>query len=164
MRRKKWKFLLWLALTCAWLVLIFVKSAQTYSEQDIRPLLAEWLPYDLLMKWLPHIEFYYDHGLVTSTQPYDFIEFFIRKGGHVTEYLVLCFLSVMTLLAKPAGRVTAVLAGTVFSVLYAASDEWHQSFVAGRTGHAIDVGVDAIGAVLMALIFTAVFLIAGRKK
>ncbi|WP_051620935.1 VanZ family protein [Paenibacillus sp. UNC451MF] len=161
---KRWKFIVWLILSCFWIVLIFVKSAQTYAEQDIRPLLAEWLPLDLLNRWLPHIEFYYDGGLVTWTKPYDFIEFIIRKGGHVTEFAVLCFLSIMTLLSKPIKTIPSIAMGSVFSVLYAASDEWHQSFVPGRTGHAIDVMVDSIGVVLAALVIGAVKLAFRKRK
>jgi len=33
----------------------------------------------------------------------------------------------------------------VFSVLYAFSDEFHQSFVLGRSGSIIDVGIDSMG-------------------
>ena len=33
----------------------------------------------------------------------------------------------------------------IFSVLYAFSDEFHQSFVPGRSGSIIDVGIDSVG-------------------
>ncbi|WP_282939500.1 VanZ family protein [Paenibacillus sp. RC67] len=161
---KRWKFIVWLILSCFWIVLIFVKSAQTYAEQDIRPLLAEWLPLDSLSRWMPHIEFYYDGGLVTWTKPYDFIEFFIRKGGHITEYAILCFLVVMTLLSKPIKTGASLAIGGIFSILYAASDEWHQSFVLGRTGHAIDVMVDTIGVVLAVLVIAVVKLFLRKRK
>lgn len=156
--------MIWLVLSCCWIVLIFVKSAQTYAEQDIRPLLAEWLPIDILNRWIPHVEFYYDGGLVTWTKPYDFIEFFIRKGGHVTEYAILCFLCVMTLLTKPFKMLPALVMGAVFSVLYAASDEWHQSFVPGRTGHAIDVMVDSIGVVVAVIVLLLGKLLFGKRR
>ncbi|GAA4828753.1 VanZ family protein [Paenibacillus vulneris] len=155
---------MWLALTCFWVVLIFVKSAQTYAEQDIRPMLAEWLPYETLLHWIPHVEFYYDGGLVTWTKPYDFIEFFIRKGGHVTEFAILCFFSVMTLLSRPYKPLPSIGIGAVFSILYAASDEWHQTFVPGRTGHAIDVMVDSIGVVLAAIVIGLARLVFRKRK
>ncbi len=34
----------------------------------------------------------------------------------------------------------------LLAILYAASDEFHQSFVAGRGSTAMDVGIDSIGA------------------
>jgi VanZ family protein len=36
----------------------------------------------------------------------------------------------------------------VFAVLYAISDEFHQGFVAGRHESAVDVGIDAAGALI----------------
>ncbi|SYX86084.1 conserved membrane protein of unknown function [Paenibacillus alvei] len=147
----------WLLATAAWMAFIFYKSSQTYADQDLRPTLAAWLPLPILEQWLPHIEFTYDGGLVTWKQPYDFVEFFIRKGAHVTEYAILAFLVIRTLLALRWERWMAIVIGAVISVAYAASDEWHQSFVPNRTGHAIDVAVDSIGVVLVVLLF----LIAG---
>ena len=47
------------------------------------------------------------------------------------------------------------------TVLYAASDEFHQGFVAGRHPSAVDVGIDATGA-LIALV--AVGLIRSRRS
>jgi VanZ family protein len=61
----------------------------------------------------------------------------LRKGAHVTEYAVLG-----ALLLRALGRdVPSFLAG----VAYAATDEFHQHFVAGRHASPVDVGIDAIG-------------------
>ena len=61
----------------------------------------------------------------------------LRKGAHMTEYAVLALL-----LVRALGREAPALA---LGVLYAASDEFHQTFVRGRHGSPIDVGIDAIG-------------------
>ena len=37
-----------------------------------------------------------------------------------------------------------------FAVLFALSDEWHQTFVPGRDGCVRDVGIDVVGAALAA--------------
>ena len=39
----------------------------------------------------------------------------------------------------------------VVALAYAVSDEWHQSFVPGRTATPVDVAIDAIGIGLAAL-------------
>jgi VanZ family protein len=69
----------------------------------------------------------------------------IRKGAHVSEYLVLGVLLVRALrhegLRGTALATTAVLIG----VAYAALDETHQAFVPSRTASPGDVAVDAIG-------------------
>jgi hypothetical protein len=43
------------------------------------------------------------------------------------------------------------VAAAVITLLYAAGDEFHQSFVAGRHGSPVDVAIDAAGVALAAL-------------
>ncbi len=68
------------------------------------------------------------------------------KGYHIAEFALLCFLLFTGLQqsffrrSRDAAAVSAIL-----SMLYAASDEWHQTFVPGRGGTAVDVGIDCIG-------------------
>jgi len=157
--RNRRSFMIWLILTVLWMGFIFYKSAEPYQEQDIRPMLAEWIPQSVVDQWMPHIEFTYDGGLVTWKEPYDFIEFIIRKGGHIAEYALLTLLWIKTLRATKRFRSFAIPLGAVLSVLYAASDEWHQSFVEGRTGHAIDVGMDSVGVLLVACGYGVVLLL-----
>jgi VanZ family protein len=64
----------------------------------------------------------------------------LRKGAHVTEYAVLALL-----LVRAIGREAPALA---LGVLYAASDELHQSFVRGRHASPVDVAIDAVGLAL----------------
>jgi VanZ family protein len=69
----------------------------------------------------------------------------LRKMAHTAEYAVLG-----ALLLRATGRAgLAVLLGT----LYAASDEIHQSFVAGRMGSPVDVAIDAVGVALGVLVW-----------
>ncbi|UHA76108.1 VanZ family protein [Paenibacillus sp. 481] len=147
------KFMIWMLLTIVWMGFIFYKSSQSYSEQDLRPAFASYIEAETLQKYIPHISFTYDNQRVSWEEPYDFVEFFIRKAAHVVSFGLLCFLSIKTLLATSLRRGTAILFGGFFSFLYACSDEWHQSFVIGRTGHIEDVWVDSIGIVLIVLFF-----------
>jgi VanZ family protein len=65
-----------------------------------------------------------------------------RKLGHVTGYALLTALWVWAL----AGVVRRpVLIAVLIAFAYACTDEFHQTFVSGRTGTPIDVGIDAIG-------------------
>lgn len=64
----------------------------------------------------------------------------IKKGGHLLEYAVLAWLWQRALNNRRAWIAWGV------AVLYAASDELHQLFVAGRNAQLLDVGLDAIGA------------------
>ena len=73
-------------------------------------------------------------------------------AGHFSVYLVLAVLLywVLTFLMKPGGR--RYLMAWALAVLYGVSDEWHQSFVPGRTPDVFDVMTDGIGAAVGVLI------------
>ena len=72
----------------------------------------------------------------------------LRKFGHVGGYATLTALWTWAL----AGTVRRpLLTAAAISLAYAATDEYHQSFVDTRHGSAVDVAVDAIGIALAAL-------------
>ena len=69
----------------------------------------------------------------------------LRKIVHMAEYALLCFLwwrGLRTVLERRA----AIAVAFAVTVAYACSDEFHQSFVEGRHGTPVDVGIDAVGA------------------
>jgi len=72
-------------------------------------------------------------------------DFMLRKTAHVAIFALL-WLSV----ARATDWRRPVLAA-VIAVLYAASDEVHQSFVEGRNGTPVDVLIDAVGIAVAAL-------------
>ena len=61
----------------------------------------------------------------------------LRKIAHAAEYAILG-----ALLMRATGRTGVAFA---LGVLYAVSDEVHQTFVAGRHGAPLDVAIDAVG-------------------
>lgn len=73
----------------------------------------------------------------------------IRKIAHFTLYAVLGGLLVWTLF--PFTR-RAPLYATFVSLLFALSDEFHQSFIPGRSAELTDVLIDTTGAATGALI------------
>jgi VanZ family protein len=76
-------------------------------------------------------------------------EVIFRKLGHVTGYALLTTLWAWAL--RGIARRPALLAICI-SLVYACTDEFHQTFVRGRTGTPVDVGVDAIGIAIAALL------------
>jgi VanZ family protein len=68
-----------------------------------------------------------------------------REFAHVGEYLALTLLWIWAL--APVVSRPAIAAASI-SLLYAISDEWHQSFVEGRGASVFDVGMDALGVAL----------------
>jgi len=120
-----------------WMALIFWGSTDALSARHTSRFLAP------LLRWLAP-------GIEESTIAQ--VQWVIRKGGHAFEYAVLAGLYLRAL-RRPAGsgagrgragRMAA--AAWLLAVAYALSDEWHQSWVASRYGSALDVGVDALGA------------------
>jgi hypothetical protein len=76
----------------------------------------------------------------------------IVKGWHATEFAILFFLCQTTLArgAKlPFDR--SLRLAWILALIFAASDEWHQTFVPQRDGHFGDVVIDMFGASLMAV-------------
>ncbi len=73
---------------------------------------------------------------------------------HLFEYAILCFLVSKTLsfTLKESVKRYAGLAAIVITLLYAISDEFHQSFVPGRYAEVYDVFADGMGAVLSQII------------
>jgi VanZ family protein len=87
------------------------------------------------------------------------------KHAHLITYGVLCACLVWGLTDRAPARTTwgIAAAAAALSVLYGASDEWHQSFVPGRHTSALDLAADAVGAVLAAVVLRAWAIIRARR-
>lgn len=81
-------------------------------------------------------------------------QYVVRKGAHFSVYALLGAFSFGFVSSyQNLKRRQSVIIALVFSVLYAASDEWHQTFIPGRAGVFTDVLYDGAGAVTGILIF-----------
>lgn len=80
-------------------------------------------------------------------------------AGHFSVYLVLAVILYWTFGFVMAPGARRYLAAWGLAVLYGLSDEWHQSFVPGRTPDVLDVLTDATGAAVGLLI---VWLVTNR--
>lgn len=77
----------------------------------------------------------------------------VRKSAHVALYLLLSLSLLNALRLYPLPPRRAVGIDLIICLAYAASDEWHQTFVPGRAGRVTDVGVDMLGALLGVALF-----------
>jgi len=80
------------------------------------------------------------------------LDFVVRKAGHMAVFGVLAVLVWRALASSVVRR--AMVWSWVLTFAYAASDELHQSFTAGRHPSPIDVGIDSVGALLFLLALT----------
>ena len=121
------------------MLLIFIASTDLMSAQHTSRFIGPFL------RWLvPDI----------SPEAIAAVQFAVRKAAHVTEYGILSFLAARALHgATRAFRCRNGLTAFAIAATYAALDEYHQSFVASRTGSPHDVLIDACGAALGVLAY-----------
>lgn len=114
-----------------WMLLIFIGSTDVLSAEHTSRFLVPFL------RWLdPQI----------SWPALNSIQIIIRKLGHLTEYAILAILlwrALATTNLKSSTLFAICLAGCA---VFAASDEFHQSFVPSRTSSLHDVMIDTCGA------------------
>ena len=90
------------------------------------------------------------------------LDLLLKKGGHAIGYALLglsYFHALPSRLSAPYRAVTALLMAVLFSL----SDEFHQSFVEGRTSTLRDVLIDTGGASL-ALFVAALYSSSSRSS
>jgi VanZ family protein len=117
-----------------WASLIFYFSTETFSSSNTEGFLSEWL-----LRFFPEI----------SPARFMALHLVSRKAAHWFEYFVL---GIFLLRAqrrddKPKLAIAAIARTLVLVLAYAASDEYHQSWVPERTASAVDVAIDTFGGV-----------------
>lgn len=94
-----------------------------------------------------------------------FTDFIVRKSAHCLEFTGLCLLFNIAIY-QTAGQKRSVLS-IILTSAYAATDEFHQLFVEGRSCQFTDWIIDSCGAVLgtigFLILFSAVNLILQKK-
>lgn len=157
---KKWSYWIFPILVMG---AIFYSSSQPYQEQDIKPLLSNYIDLTFLQPYLEWISFTYHQSEVSieTHGVHGLIEFFIRKGAHVTVFLLLFLAFYVAYKHTLKKSVKRVLFISLFStVAYAISDELHQGITPNRTPYIGDVFLDSFGA----LIGLGLILLFRRRK
>lgn len=76
----------------------------------------------------------------------------VKNGGHFVGYALLA-LAYSFALPRRFSRLERGVAAVGLALLYALSDEFHQSFIAGRSASWSDILVDGLGASIAALLW-----------
>ncbi len=103
-----------------------------------------------LFKWLPAVLtmaviFWFSSQPSNELPNFGLMDLIIKKSGHVFEYAVLAFWVWYALDFRKDRRWLVWL----IAILYAATDEYHQSFVVGRYPSVWDVVIfDNVGALI----------------
>lgn len=90
------------------------------------------------------------------------IEYPVRKLAHFTEYALLAATVALPLYVYGMRGIPLMLVAGSICVGFACTDEYHQSFVAGRSPSKQDVMIDSAGA-FCGVIFTRMAGFVGRK-
>jgi len=87
------------------------------------------------------------------------IEFFLRKTAHIFVFFCLTLLLFLLINQYTKKTISAAFLAALATTIFAALDEFHQSFVDGRVSSLIDVGIDLVG-ILMAtmLLLFSIFI------
>lgn len=151
MKKHNRRFLIFLSLSVIWMAFIYLQSA---LSAELSSMESGWLA-DLVSRLF-----------LTDRETASFI---VRKTAHFLEYTILGALLSLTfreLFTEKKRRVfPAFLIGLGIGILYAAADEFHQTFVSGRSGELRDVLID-MGGVLTGTLLTALiaFLVQRKKQ
>ena len=127
-----------------WMAVIFLGSTDMLSAAHTSRFLVP------LLRWFdPQI----------SLAELNAIQFGIRKLAHLTEYTILAALLWRALRGGTRWQVKMSIlffVAWIACAIFAASDEFHQSFVPSRTASPTDVMIDALGALIGLTICVAV--------
>jgi VanZ family protein len=172
------KQILFLILAIAWMVLIFYFSAQTAEESTGQSDGVSYIIGNIIYKDFD------SWSELRKAEFADSVSSVVRKTAHMIEYGILCFLWFEALGGYSAGMAKyhgpdcdkaleangsgagyikklayRISAAFLITVIYAATDEFHQRFVVGRTGKVADVFIDAGGALIVCVILTIVIMV-----
>ncbi len=83
-------------------------------------------------------------------------DYFFRKIWHMIEYAVLAVLFARLGICKKLPNREVYIISIIGAFCYALTDEWHQTFVVGRVGTPIDVGIDTLGAIAGVMLYARI--------
>jgi VanZ family protein len=144
----KWLRYWWPALI--WAVVISGFSAAAFTSDNTAHVI------------IPILRFFLPHA---APETLDFLHHVIRKCAHLTEYFILSMLILRGIRAGEKGLYLRWVLVTILIVAcYAALDEYHQSFVPGRTAAVGDVLIDTTGGIAAQIVASLFFLLGKARE
>lgn len=137
-------------LSFIWMLVIFLYSAQPAIESVETSSKYAHFVCEHILPW------YDDLGVEEQEICLQNTDHIIRKIAHFAEYAILGFLVSGIFITKEIRgrkRVGLIIVSWFISTFYAATDEYHQLFVPGRSGQVSDVLIDSSGALAGVLMY-----------
>lgn len=92
------------------------------------------------------------------------LTFIVRKGAHFCAYAVFGVLVFFLLAEYGIKRLRQLIFSVGAAFLYACSDEFHQTFIKGRSGELRDIIIDTLGALFGVLAISLISMIVKKMK
>lgn len=92
------------------------------------------------------------------------VHLFVRKAAHLVEYAILAGLLFRALHGWANGFWRRAGIAFLPVMVFAAADEYHQSFIPSRTASPVDVLVDYCGAFLGILVCRVIYLASAHRQ
>lgn len=156
---KKLKIILSWLIVLTWMGFIFYLSSMTTTESNSKSKGTINKIIETTVETTNNIGITDKHPSAKKKQSVtDFLNKPLRKCAHASVYFVLSILILHALLVSHYKFRKKYLLTTILTVLlcffYAITDEYHQTFVIGRTGQFSDVLIDTAGSVLGVMIYS----------
>ncbi|HLE48806.1 MAG TPA: VanZ family protein [Patescibacteria group bacterium] len=120
-----------------------------------------WLPFVL---WAAVI-FLFSASPTGRASEIHWKDFIIKKTAHLIEYSTFTVLLFRALIKSSVNKKKAAIISVIIAMIYAFSDEFHQSFTPGREPKLRDVLIDISGSILTALfIYRIAPKLSGKPK
>lgn len=110
----------------------------------VKKTLYLWLP---VLTWSVVIFLFSNRSSIHTTDFY-LGDFILKKSAHLLEYGMFSTLIYRALINSGVDKKKAMWVAVLVCFMYGASDEYHQSFIAGRTPTVRDVLIDTSGALI----------------
>ena len=140
-----------------WMSTIFGFSAETGTQ-------SQGLSDKITIRAVQIIEPEYSSlDLASKEELFNKVSFFVRKTGHFSEYGILAFTFEEVRNTRKHIIMGAVVTDLI-CMIYASTDEFHQTFVDGRSGKSADVLIDTSGTVFATIILCLIIVCAGNRR
>ena len=154
------KRIIYIALTLIWMIVIFIMSSMNTNESNGKS-------QETIKKSVQKTSEISDDIGITNSKPTEKqlnetvnnLNFPLRKCAHATEYAVLAILIICTLSTFwDKNRYTAknIIIAIGICFVYSLTDEYHQSFVFGRTSQFSDCLIDTLGSAIICCIYALI--------
>ena len=153
-RRSIFREIFWPAASAVWMYVIFGFSQQGSGQSSGLSMVVSKKIAAFLQRFLLYGRGCDTYKLAETIHPY------VRKAAHMTEYAILFMLLYMAYGAF-LGFCRRISVSVWTAAVWAALDEFHQTFIPGRHGCFQDVCVDLTGALA---VITVLLFVSGRKE